>query len=191
MRSFDVVELAKAVAMTAHAGQVDKSGEPYIGHPARVAHATAQETENPEVIAAAYLHDVVEDTPVDLTDLMRMGFPAETVKVVDLLTRRDHESHAEAVQRAAEHPGARLVKLCDVEDNSDPRRLERLDERTRARLHRKYIKARTVLLAHAVPPNPPPAPPRPAPTYETVEKGGTVVEASRSIRERIFGRASR
>ncbi|MGZ2224894.1 hypothetical protein [Glutamicibacter nicotianae] len=56
-----LVELAKAIAVRAHEGQVDKLGAAYIGHPARVAGHARAFGGSPEAIAAAWLHDVIED----------------------------------------------------------------------------------------------------------------------------------
>lgn len=137
--------LAAAVARTAHAGQTDKAGQPYLAHPARVAAAVAHTGADAEVQAAAWLHDVVEDTSVTLDDLTAMGFSRRVVDAVDALTRREHESHEQAVRRAAANPDARIVKRCDVNDNANPDRLALLDEATRARLARKYAHALDVL----------------------------------------------
>lgn len=140
------VQLARAVSRTAHAGQVDKAGAPYIHHPARIALKVSQELpKNANAIAAAYLHDVVEDSPVTIEDLLLMGFSYETVKIVDHLTRREGESHEAAVRRAAEHPIARIVKRYDVLDNSNPSRLAKLDPKTRERLEKKYVHALEIL----------------------------------------------
>lgn len=140
-----VEEMARAVAMAAHAGQTDKAGEPYIGHPVRVAAAVRREGVPLHAVVAAFLHDVLEDTSVTTEDLMMMGFTPEAVGLVQVLTRREGESHVEAVERAANVPLARIIKRCDVEDNSRPDRLAVLDEPTRKRLSRKYARALEVL----------------------------------------------
>ena len=59
------VERAKALALRAHAGQVDRAGEPYAGHPARV----AARVRTDEARVVAWLHDVVEDTDVTLAEI--------------------------------------------------------------------------------------------------------------------------
>lgn len=147
--------LARAVAMAAHAGQVDKAGNAYIEHPRRVATAVAvmalrkrwPDDMRLDAIAAAWLHDVVEDTPVTLETLTRIGFGARVVAAVDALTRREAEgeTHAEAVARAAADAVARVVKTCDVRDNLSPGRIGLLDEQTQARLRAKYAYALEVL----------------------------------------------
>lgn len=110
--------MAKTVAALAHHGQVDKGGEPYIDHPARVAAAVPIDCG-----AAAWLHDVVEDCAVTLDALAAAGFTRRTLDAVDALTRREGESYRAYVARCALNPTARVVKLADLDDNSDPRRV--------------------------------------------------------------------
>lgn len=138
-----IVDLAQQIATAAHEGQVDKAGRPYITHPARVA---ARVSGDEYAAAAAWLHDVVEDTDVTLADLERV-FPPEVVEAVDALTRRPDEEPASYYARVRQVPLASTVKLADLDDNSDPQRLARLDAQTRERLLAKYARARTELLA--------------------------------------------
>ena len=100
-------------------------------------------------VAAAWLHDVVEDTPVSL-DALAGVFPTGVVDAVDGVTRREGESYSDFVARAAAGARSRLVKLADVERNLDVSRLPgggvNLSEADRVRLAR-YERARGVLLA--------------------------------------------
>jgi len=141
MRS--LAALAEEIAAAAHRGQVDKAGQPYITHPARVAARVAGD-EN--AVAVAWLHDVVEDTAVTLVDLEE-SFPAEVTTAVDALTRRPGEAPAAYYARVRAVPLALTVKLADMADNSDPQRLARLDAATRERLIAKYARARAELTA--------------------------------------------
>ena len=104
---------------SAHQNQVDKGGHPYIGHPARVATRVSVPTINDDTIVAL-LHDVVEDTPVTLGDLREI-FPDHIVDAIDAITRRKNESETffDYVNRCAENPMARRVKIMDLVDNSD------------------------------------------------------------------------
>lgn len=136
---------ADALAEVAHAGQVDKAGNPYIDHPRAVAATLAEHGDN--AVMAGLLHDTVEDTDITLDRLRQMGFPAEVVDAVDAVTRRDGETYMQFVARAAQHPLGRLVKLADNAHNSSPERLAALDPDTARGLERRYGRARAVLLA--------------------------------------------
>ncbi len=82
----DRVELALKDARSSHQGQVRKSGEPYIFHPLRVTHLAARHWMDFPSIIAALLHDVVEDTPVTLTDVEKK-YGHEVAHLVDGLTK--------------------------------------------------------------------------------------------------------
>lgn len=131
------VALARSIAERAHAGQVDKLGEPYIGHPQRVAESLTDPSEQ----AAAWLHDVVEDCGITAESLLEQGVNADVVAAVELLTRRDDVPSDRYYERIAADPIARPVKLADIGDNLQPWRTERLDPGTRARLARRYAHA--------------------------------------------------
>ena len=72
---------------------------------------------------AAVLHDVVEDTDVSLEDLREQGFAPEVIVTVEALTKRDGEARMRAAKRAAANHIARMVKIADVTDDLDMRRL--------------------------------------------------------------------
>lgn len=130
---------AEALARAAHTGQYDKAGMPYWTHPARVAARVADDT---SAQAAAWLHDVVEDSDVTLEDLLAQGFPAEVVAAVALLTRRRGQPAADYYAGIRTDALALRVKLADLADNSDPDRLALLDRQSRERLEAKYAHAR-------------------------------------------------
>jgi (p)ppGpp synthase/HD superfamily hydrolase len=132
----DAIELALKV----HRGMTDKAGAPYILHVLRVMLAVEGETAR----LAAVLHDVIEDSDYTLADLRDLGFPDEVVDTVDALSRRPGEPYDAFIRRASAHPTARLIKLADLEDNLDLRRLARFDESDWHRLQR-YRQAWQVL----------------------------------------------
>ena len=138
------LEDAVAVAAHAHRGQKDKAGAPYLLHPLRMMLRMTTET----AMMAAVLHDVVEDTTITLDDLRARGFPAEVLEAVDRLTRRPGEAYDAFVERAATHPVARRVKLADLEDNLDLRRLDAVEAADLDRLDR-YLRAYRRLSADA------------------------------------------
>ena len=128
------------MAFRAHAGQIDKSGAPYIAHVVRVAAGVDGETAQ----VVGLLHDVVEDCDTTLADL-EAAFGAEVAAAVDAITKRAGEANAEYLIRVAANPLARMVKLSDIADNSHPARLALLDQPTQDRLREKYAKARAAL----------------------------------------------
>jgi (p)ppGpp synthase/HD superfamily hydrolase len=135
------LERAIALAATAHAGQVDKAGQPYILHPLRVMLRVVSEHER----IAAVLHDVVEDTSVTLQVLVEEGFAPEVVAAVEALTKRPGESRMQAAERAAANPVARVVKLSDNAENMDLSRIANPTDRDHARLE-EYKLVREILL---------------------------------------------
>lgn len=150
------VELARAVATVAHHGQVDKAGLPYVGHPGRVAeivearHAAGLiSAGQPSWVAlpAAWLHDVLEDTELTGEDLMAAGISGRVVSCVTLLTRTRGQSSEDYYAAIAADSMARAVKLADIEDNMDPKRLALLPDETIVRLVRKYANALELVTA--------------------------------------------
>ncbi|RZS31433.1 HD domain-containing protein [Herbihabitans rhizosphaerae] len=139
------VDDAVRIAREAHAGQTDKSGRPYIGHPLRVMARLDGEYER----MTAVLHDVVEDTAVTLDDLAAAGCPPEVIAAVDAVSKRAGEVAEDYLARVAADPIALAVKRADIADNSSPERLSRLDEATRDRLRAKYSRALSLLDGYA------------------------------------------
>ncbi len=127
---------AVEIATKAHQGQTDKSGKSYIGHVMRV--SLGCKTQKSKVIAL--LHDVVEDTPITPEQLIADGIPADIVEAVLTLSRRQDEPYEEYINRVAPHPLCREVKIADLEDNMDIRRLAEIGEQDVRRL-KKYHKA--------------------------------------------------
>lgn len=126
------LERAISVATRAHEGQVDKGGADYILHPLRV----MERVHTPEQRIVAVLHDVLEDTPLTLSDLAREGFPLKILAALLALSRRDDESYEAFVVRLGGDPLAREVKLADLADNSDITRIARPGPADLARLVR-------------------------------------------------------
>jgi (p)ppGpp synthase/HD superfamily hydrolase len=128
----DAIELAAK----AHHGVVDKSGQPYILHPLRVMFRCESDVER----TVAVLHDVVEDTDYTLDDLREMGFSAHVISALDCVTKRQGESYEAFVNRSASDPIAVKVKIADLEDNMDVRRLPGFTEKDLQRMA-KYLAA--------------------------------------------------
>jgi len=116
-----LIEQAYVVAEEAHRGQSRKSGEPYITHPIAVAQIIADLGLPDSVIAAALLHDVVEDTAFPL-DRIRAEFGDEVAMIVDGVTKLDKVTYGDAAQAEtvrkmvvamAKDIRVLLLKLCD------------------------------------------------------------------------------
>ena len=98
----DVALLRRAhdVAAQAHAGQVRKTGDPYITHPTAVAYMLAQYGLDAGTIAAAFLHDTVEDTPLTLVEVEGQ-FGQEVAQLIDGVTKLDRVRYSNREQAQA------------------------------------------------------------------------------------------
>ncbi len=92
-----IIERAYATAEIAHQGQLRKSGDPYITHPLAVTTILAELGMDPATLAAALLHDTVEDTEYRLEALTR-DFGDEIAMLVDGVTKLDKVTYGEAAQ---------------------------------------------------------------------------------------------
>lgn len=122
-------EDALEFARKAHGDQKRKyHEEPYIEHPIRVAELVRQVPHTTAMICAAYLHDVVEDTPVSLNEIERR-FGKKVADIVHHLTdeftnesyphlNRKTRKKKEVARQAGISPEAKTIKLADVIDNT-------------------------------------------------------------------------
>jgi len=113
------LEQAISIASLAHAGQLDKGGEPYILHPLRVMMKFKDEKQR----IVAVLHDVIEDTDITSLYLLKQGLDIELIKVILTLTRRKDENYDEYINRICYDELAMRVKLADLNDNMDMSRI--------------------------------------------------------------------
>ncbi|MBW2145562.1 MAG: GTP pyrophosphokinase [Deltaproteobacteria bacterium] len=127
------LDKAVLLAVQAHTGQKDKAGAPYILHPLRIMLQMRTETE----MMAAVLHDVIEETDWTLDALRKEDFPEEVLIAIDCLSRKDGETYEEFIERVKHLPLAQRVKLADLKDNMNIRRLSNLTAKDMERL-KKY-----------------------------------------------------
>lgn len=99
-------------------GIVDEDGQPYMLHCLRVMLSFT----DPRLQIVGLMHDIIEDTPTSLDELTQLGFGAEVVEAIGLLTRNSEISYADYIVRLKSNDIARQVKLADLRDNSDVRR---------------------------------------------------------------------
>ena len=137
----ELTKKALKLCFEAHQNQLDKSGLPYVFHPFHLAEQMDDELST----VCALLHDVVEDTPISLNDLLSMGFPKEVIDVLKLLTHQESISYIDYIYKISENPIARKVKIADLRHNSDITRLNTIDDKTEIRLE-KYKEALEILL---------------------------------------------
>ena len=121
--NMEMIEKAYDLANTAHKGVCRRSGEPYICHPLAVARLVLDLGMDSESIAAALLHDVVEDTPTTLDDL-KAAFGEEVALLVDGVTKLTKIQFSNIEELQAENLRKMLlamsrdvrvmiIKLCD------------------------------------------------------------------------------
>ncbi|MER7698636.1 HD domain-containing protein [Streptomyces sp. NPDC096095] len=139
------VSEVEAIARAAHARQTDKAGRPYAEHLAAVAEGVRVRGGDERQIAAAWLHDAVEDAALSARWLAAAGLPQEVKDMVLAVTRRPGEELASYAGRILATPGALLIKEADLAHNADPARLAVLDEATPTRLTAKYAQVRGLL----------------------------------------------
>lgn len=112
---------AAAMAADAHEGHVRKDGTPYIQHPARVATLLAWAGGDEALIAAGYLHDVIEDSPIDYDEILEScgADVADWVSLMskDMRLREDIREPAYVKQLVEGAWQGRAVKLADQIDN--------------------------------------------------------------------------
>ncbi len=104
---------AAKLAAEAHSGQTDLTGEPYILHLKRVARMTNSSDE----ATVAWLHDIIEDTPITSADLKAYGFKPRVVKAVEAITHLPGQPDDEYMDQVARNPLAVTVKRYDLLDH--------------------------------------------------------------------------
>lgn len=125
-------------AVKAHAGQVDKCGQPYILHPIAVAMEVDHGAGHGETaVVVALVHDVWENTAYRLG-----GLTQGQTDALYAITRRACESYAAYIERCAGNRTAAIVKLADLWHNLQPERMMCLPSAEALSLSRRYLKAR-------------------------------------------------
>ena len=131
------LQRAIEIATEAHQGQFDKAGRDYIGHPLRV--MEMGKTEEEKIVGV--LHDVIEDTDWTFEKLAEEGFSDEVIAALRCITKiSENENYDDFIDRVKKNPLAVAVKINDLTDNMDIRRLPYLSDKDVKRL-KKYLKA--------------------------------------------------
>lgn len=149
-----LVDHAAQMSKTWHEGQVDKAGQPYWTHPARVAKnlqswpsfAELSDKDKERALCTAYLHDVLEDCDVDIAELVFHGFGLGITHPVSLLTKDKNFTTIENYcQNIRTNTIARAVKLADLSDNCNLQRQALLREQGYVIDEAKYPKVKALL----------------------------------------------
>lgn len=130
------LQRALEIAIQGHKGQTQKNGLPYVLHPLKV--MTLVNSIDAKI--SAVLHDVVEDTDWTLQDLQDEGFDPLVLEAVSCLTHDDDEDYESYISKIAENSIAREVKMADLQDNMNIRRIQNLKQKDLDRLQ-KYHRA--------------------------------------------------
>ena len=131
------LQRAIEIATEAHQGQLDKAGRDYIGHPLRV--MEMGKTENEKIVGV--LHDVIEDSDWTFEKLAEEGFSDEVIAALICVTKTsENENYVDFIDRVKKNQLAAAVKINDLTDNMDIRRLPYLSDKDVKRL-KKYLKA--------------------------------------------------
>jgi len=150
---FDALEFAHSL----HAGQKRKSGAPYISHPCAVAEIIVREfsLKDPELVAAAVLHDVLEDVPSVTFEHLALRFGTAVSELVDGCTKltRYHRdkaalkdlTHSKILLTASRRLGILIIKLADRLHNL--RTLHYLPKAKRQRIAQETIEVYAPLAA--------------------------------------------
>ncbi|WP_036536623.1 GTP pyrophosphokinase, partial [Neosynechococcus sphagnicola] len=113
-------------------GQVDKAGQPYIFHPLRV----MAQLEPLEQKIVGVLHDAVEDSDITHEALAAAGFSEVILAAISAITKVDGEDYETYLQRVMDNPMALRVKIADMTDNMNIRRIAHPTERDFQRLEK-------------------------------------------------------
>ena len=144
--NMSTLQRAIEIATEAHKGQFDKAGNDYIGHPLRV--MEMGKTEEEKIVGV--LHDVVEDTSWTFEALEAEGFSKEIIEALRCVTKTsENENYDAFIDRVKKNPLATAVKINDITDNMDIRRLPYLSDKDIKRL-KKYLKAYKKLIGEPV-----------------------------------------
>jgi (p)ppGpp synthase/HD superfamily hydrolase len=134
--------LSNAIQLTASLfrNTYDKNGAPYVLHCMEVMNGVKDR--GFEVMAAAMMHDLVEDVPSISLEYLRHAkqFSPRIVELVDLMTKRENQTYDDYIERLSKDPDAVAIKMADLRHNSQIGRLPGFNKKDFERLE-KYHKA--------------------------------------------------
>ena len=133
---------ALQIMFDAHKDQLDRAGAPYVFHPFHLAEQMPDEIS----VAAALLHDVVEDSGMTFDTLAMQGISEEVIDILRLLTHDPAMPYMDYVHKIklSGNPRAIQIKLADLNHSADPTRLHEMTPDDLKRFQ-KYDAARHLL----------------------------------------------
>lgn len=133
-KQWEMLSKAIQIAANQHDGQFDKAGMPYILHCIHVMEEVRKRvSDDPYILQAAVLHDLIEDTEWEISDLTIAGFSEPVLNTLQLLTHHRHLSYEEYIDRMLIDYEAMVIKLADLRHNMDLTRLPEITERDEKR----------------------------------------------------------
>lgn len=132
----DLIDKSIIIVSKLFKGKKDKEGKPYLNHLYFVMNNVSLYEEK----VVGLLHDVIEDTPLNLCDLEYLGYPKEIVKSISILTHNKDISYEEYINRIlkSNDKTAIRVKYADMTHNCDKKRLSSLSFELKHKLEKKY-----------------------------------------------------
>ena len=125
------------IATDAHKNQTDRYGAPFLGHVTRVMNAGRSEDEK----IVGVLHDIIEKTEWDLAKLEQESFSKHIIEAVRCLSKTsEEEDYDQLIERVKTNSLAIKVKLNDLTDNMDIKRMNEVKPEDLERFN-KYLKA--------------------------------------------------
>lgn len=128
----DLTKKALNVAYCAHQGQIDKGGCPYVFHPYHI----AEQMDTEDEVCVALLHDVLEDSNIDVDYLKSLGFSKRVIDAVIVLTRDKDCSYYKYINKVCKNKLSKKIKRADLIHNLDLSRLNCITEKD---IERQYI----------------------------------------------------
>ena len=132
MKRGEMLDKMLLLATNAHHGQFDRGGNPYILHPLAVMQIL--QTVDEELQCIAIGHDVIEDSATTFQDLRDLGFTDRIIDAISALTKQNGQTYEEYKEKVFSNRDAMLVKMADLQHNSDIRRLKGVREKDIARM---------------------------------------------------------
>lgn len=135
---------AHELAEKYHAGQFDIGGHPYIDHVVYVARNAKEYIQSDSMqdcytaMTAGVLHDIIEDCGLTKSDLMAAGISLCVIDIIQKLTHDKKVPYKDYIINIKKDDIARAVKLADLSNNMDVRRLKKIDNNAIRRL-KKYF----------------------------------------------------